>query len=559
MTVMQATPATWRLLLESGWEGSAGLKVLCGGEALPRDLADALLPRCGELWNLYGPTETTIWSSKYRVTQESGSILIGRPIDNTRIYILDEHLGPVPLGVYGDLYIGGAGLARGYLNRPELSAERFIADPFSEKADARMYQTGDLARYRADGNIEYLGRSDHQVKLRGFRIELGEIETVLAEHADINAAVAVIREDIPANPQLVAYVTGLDEKTFDAEALKDYLLAHLPQYMVPSSIVLLDKWPLTANGKIDRKALPDPLENTSNKSGQLVLPRNHTEQTITDILKSLLNVNVIGVTDNFFRLGGHSLLAIRAVNEINAAFAAGLSNARFMTLATVEKLAREIQAGEPQLALKPLLARVDLTAEEASYALSFAQERLWYIHALYPDIRAAYNISAYIQLDTSISKIKAILRRLQQQYAILRTTYTLDGVQPVQKIHQDVKIPLQILELSEFDESAEAEQRIVDISREVFDLETGPVWRCIVLKQGERALGLSVTIHHIATDGWSMNLLKQEILGLCQQDDIETEISKIKPGIQYVDYALWHREQLDPIGSRFYKTTGTRS
>ncbi len=541
VTVMQATPATWRILLETGWSGSSTLKILCGGEALPRDLAAALLPRCGELWNLYGPTETTIWSTRFRVQEAGAPVLIGRPIENTRIYILDEQLSPVPVGVYGDLYIGGEGLARGYLDRPELTAERFIDDPFT---DARMYRSGDLARYRPDGNIEYLGRSDHQVKLRGFRIELGEIESVLGGHAEISAAVAVIREDNPGNPQLVAYVTGPDEVAFDEALLKDYLLEHLPQYMVPSSIVMLNEWPLLANGKIDRNGLPDPAEHGGAAGEQAIAPRNETERRIAEVWQSLLNVKAVGVSDNFFRLGGHSLLAIRAVNQINEALESGLSNSRFMTLATVEKLAAEIESGEGA-AQVPLLAQVDISAAGVRYPLSFAQERLWYIHALYPDIRSTYNIPLYVALDAPVGRVKAVLEHMQRQHAILRTTYALDGAQPVQQVDQTSDLPLRVLDVDDFSAEQDLERQIIDNVKIPFDLEAGPVWRGTLVKQGDQALGLSMVVHHIATDGWSLNLLKQEVLELCRQDLSEAELARVEPGIQYIDYALWQREQLD--------------
>jgi amino acid adenylation domain-containing protein len=273
-TVMQATPATWRLLIEAGWEGSRRLKILCGGEALDRELANELLKRSAALWNLYGPTETTIWSAIHKVELESelesesktGAVSIGRPIANTQLYVLDRHLQPVPVGVTGELHIGGDGLARGYLNRPELTAGKFIPNPFSGDSDTgfsdRLYRTGDLARYLPDGSIDFLGRNDDQVKIRGFRIELGEIEAVLDGHPSVQKAVVVAREDVPGEKRLVAYivpaVAAKSEETARVDALRNFLKEKLPAHMVPPFFVVLEKMPLTPNGKIDRKALPAP-------------------------------------------------------------------------------------------------------------------------------------------------------------------------------------------------------------------------------------------------------------------------------------------------------------
>ena len=272
-TYVQATPATWRLLLEAGWRGSRRLKILCGGEALDRELANQLLKKCAALWNLYGPTETTIWSATYKVESESaselgsevrtGPIPIGRPIANTQLYLLDRHLQPVPVGVTGELHIGGDGLARGYLNRPELTAEKFIRNPFGENSDARLlsarlYKTGDLARYRPDGSIDFFGRNDYQVKIRGFRIELGEIEAALGRHSSVQKAVVVAREDVPGEKRLVAYIVAQPEQTTSTDALRTFLKEQLPAHMVPAFFVVLEQLPLTPNGKIDRKALPAP-------------------------------------------------------------------------------------------------------------------------------------------------------------------------------------------------------------------------------------------------------------------------------------------------------------
>ena len=257
VTVMQATPTTWRMLVDAGWEGRAGLKALCGGEALPLALADELVARDLELWNMYGPTETTIWSTIARTEDQGGPLTIGRPIGNTTIYILDADLQPVPIGLLGELYIGGNGLARGYRGRPDLTEERFIAHPFDETPGARIYRTGDLARYRSDGRVDYLGRIDDQVKVRGYRIELGEIENVLARHPAVARSVAVARPDDRGERELVAYYVPKGTPV-SSNTLRRYLRQSVPDYMVPSAFVSLESLPLTPSGKVDRRALPAP-------------------------------------------------------------------------------------------------------------------------------------------------------------------------------------------------------------------------------------------------------------------------------------------------------------
>ena len=257
-TAMQATPATWRLLIEAGWPGNPGFKILCGGEALRPDLARELGKRGASLWNLYGPTEATIWCTVHPVSAGDDPVLIGRPIQNVECHILDGRLEPTPIGVPGELYVGGVALARGYLNRPELTAERFVGNPFSIDPAARLYRTGDLARYRADGTIEYMGRLDHQVKLRGFRVEPGEIEAALAAHSDVASAVVVLRESSAGNARLVAYLTPSDGGHPDTWRLQEFLRRQLPEYMVPTAFVVMERFPLTPNGKLDRAALPNP-------------------------------------------------------------------------------------------------------------------------------------------------------------------------------------------------------------------------------------------------------------------------------------------------------------
>jgi amino acid adenylation domain-containing protein len=340
-TVMQATPTTWRMLVDSGWSGD-GLKCLCGGEALPVALAGELVDLGVELWNMYGPTETTIWSTCSRVSSAE-PITIGRPIGNTSLYILDARMQPVPVGVVGELWIGGDGVARGYRGRPDLTEERFVTDPFAAAAGARMYRTGDIARYREDGNVEYLGRVDHQVKVRGFRIELGEIETVLASHEAVASAVVVARGS-GAEAELAAYVVPRGIPVA-AHALRQFLTQSLPAYMVPSTVTILESFPLTDNGKIDRKSLPEPTRERSEER-ELVAPRTELERKLVSIWERELDISPIGVRDNFFDLGATSIVAAGLFAAIEHDLGGELPLGAIFTAPTIEALAQMLEAGD---------------------------------------------------------------------------------------------------------------------------------------------------------------------------------------------------------------------
>ncbi|MFN8541740.1 MAG: amino acid adenylation domain-containing protein, partial [Thermomicrobiales bacterium] len=344
-TAVQATPATWRMLIAAGWQGNRRLKLLCGGEALPRALADQLLDRCGELWNMYGPTETTVWSSVLRVGRGDGPVTVGGPMANTAFWVLDERGQLLPVGIFGELFIGGAGVAAGYLNRPELTAERFIADPFGQERGERLYRTGDRVRWRPDGTLEFSGRLDFQVKVRGYRIELGEIEAALLGQAAVRAAVVVVREDAPGEARLVAYVTPREGQAADPAALRVALRAQLPDYMVPAAFVVLEALPLTPNGKVDRRALPAPEEAAPGEGQGFLGPRDATELRLARIWEEVLGVRPIGVTANFFDLGGHSLLAVRLFARIAAEFGHDLPLATLFRAPTIADLAGFLRDG----------------------------------------------------------------------------------------------------------------------------------------------------------------------------------------------------------------------
>jgi amino acid adenylation domain-containing protein len=342
-TVMQATPATWRMLLDSGWRPTPALRMFCGGEAMPRALADALLAGGGELWNLYGPTETTIWSTAQRLEADGRPISIGSPVGNTTLYVLDGSGGQVATGIAGELHIGGAGVAHGYLNRPDLTAERFVPDPFGSRPGGRLYRTGDMVKRRRDGSLDYIGRTDHQIKLRGFRIELPEIEAVLAGMPSVAESIAMVHTGVSGDPALVAYVRPADGTTLDAGDLRAHLREMLPAYMVPAHIVPIDAWPRTPNGKIDRKALPKPAAEAGAQAAY-VAPQNDAERKIAEIWRDLLKAERVGARDNFFDLGGHSLLIVTLQGRLAAVFDQPLRIVDLFRFPTVESLARHLTA-----------------------------------------------------------------------------------------------------------------------------------------------------------------------------------------------------------------------
>ncbi len=378
-TVMQATPATWRLLLAAGWQGCEHLKILCGGEALEAGLASELLERGSEVWNLYGPTETTIWSAVHKVEvcknrdlrypsgtpranaaalryRENSIIPLGRPIANTQFYILDPYGQPVPVGVCGELYISGAGVARGYLNRPELTAEKFIPNPFEKSKVSRLYKTGDLVRYLPDGNLEYLGRIDHQVKIRGFRIELGEIEALLNQHPAVQTSVVVVKQersqsgasDSSHRERLVAYAVLQPEHGLTVTQMRNFLKQKLPEYMIPSALVVLAALPLTPNGKLDRNALPQPDSLRPQLDVTYVMPRTEIEEAIAQVWSKALNVEKVGIHDNFFELGGHSLLMIQVHSKLRELFNSNLSMIELFRYPTISSLAEYLNPDKHQ-------------------------------------------------------------------------------------------------------------------------------------------------------------------------------------------------------------------
>ncbi|NUQ65792.1 MAG: amino acid adenylation domain-containing protein [Pirellulales bacterium] len=536
-TVMQATPATWRMLIDAGWKGLPGLKALVGGEALGPELARRLLGLCGSLWNLYGPTETTIWSTVGEVTPGFDRITIGRPIANTQVYLLDEHLQPVPVGVPGELCIGGEGLARGYRNRADLTAERFVPNPFGGKP-GRIYRTGDLARWLPDGCIECLGRMDHQVKVRGFRIELGEIEAALITHPGVRQAVVVARLDRHGQNRLAGYVLPEAGRSLSIESLRDHLRPRLPDYMIPSALVLLDAFPLTPNGKVDREALPLPDTTRPDLKQEYVAPRTPTEALLARIWTEVLGLKEVGIHDNFFSLGGHSLLATQVVSRVRAQCQLDVPLRELFEEPTIAALAAAIDRAQQGPASGPI-ARID---RGGPLPLSFAQERLWFLDHLMP-ASAAYNIPAAVRIegDLDVEALSASLHEIVRRHESLRTRFeTVDG-RPVQRIADDVRVGIPVVEASQL---AEAMHLANEEARRPFTLDIGPLLRARLIRLGSRDHVFVLTVHHIVSDGWSMGVLLHELATLYREYSQGRCSSLPELPLEYADYAAWQREYL---------------
>jgi len=558
-TAMQATPASWRLLLEAGWPGSPGFKAMCGGEPLPPDLAQALLPLCGQLWNLYGPTETTVWSTAMRVEAapdgRAPDIHVGRPIANTQVWILDDSGQPCPRGVPGEICIGGEGVTLGYLARPELTAERFLPDAFADPGKGfgtgieqpLLYRTGDRGRWRADGNLEHLGRLDFQVKVRGFRIELGEIESQLLAHPGVSRAVAMAREDRPGDVRLVAYLVLAPGLSLDDEALVAHLKQHLPDYMVPQHFMRLAEIPLLPNGKVNRKGLPAP-EVTVQAAGEIVAPRNELEARIATIMAGVLGLPAVGVHDNFFASGGHSLLAAQLTSRINRELGLGLSLRTLFDAPTVEKLAAAI-GNAPQDALPPRPPIVH-REDQREAPLSLTQERLKLLEEFNPG-QLTYNTPSAHWLIGPLDPVlfERAFQAVMQRQSVLRTTIEERDGESVQVVHDRLESGLaEIEDLTHLpvDERERAlMQRLNAIVGAPFELVGAPLFRAKLFKFDHDRHALMFMTHHIIWDGWSFDLLYRD-LAETYAAYVEGREPSLPPlPVTYGDFSVWHREWVE--------------
>ena len=547
-TIMQATPATWKLLLEAGWQGCDRLKILCGGEALKKNLAQQLLPKVASLWNMYGPTETTIWSAIEPVQPDDDykSVPIGRPIANTQIYILGDSLQPLPIGVPGELYIAGVGVAKGYLNRPELNAEKFIPNPFSVNNNSLLYKTGDKARYLPDGKIEYLGRIDNQVKIRGFRIEIGEIEAVLIQHHAVEEVVVIPQEDDCQQKSLVAYIVFSWETLPTVKELRCFL-RQLPEYMIPNTFVAVDTFPLTPNGKIDRRGLIHlnvlPMVSQENYTAA----NTTTQEILVGIWTQILNLDRVGIEDNFFELGGHSLLATQVISQVRKTFQVDIPLGELFAAPTIAQFSLLIEkaiaskANLDSLPLKPV-------ARNSNSPLSFAQQRLWLLQQLEP-LSAAYNGSNVLLIDGKINleALTASINEIIKRHEILRTSFELIDGQAVQKIADRLKISLPIINLqnlSETEQQAEVKRLTAIDAQKPFDLTQAPLLRLSLIELKTEKHLLLVTMHHIISDAWSAGIFIKEISALYQAFSTGKPSPLPELSIQYADFAVWQQKWL---------------
>ncbi|PWK15686.1 amino acid adenylation domain-containing protein [Tumebacillus permanentifrigoris] len=563
VTTLFLTTSLFNQLVETNLECMVHLKtLLTGGEVMSLPHArEALLrlPDC-QLFNVYGPTEGTTFSTYYPIAslqQLESTVPIGRPIANTKVYVLDAHLQPVPIGVAGELYIGGDGVARGYLNQPALTAERFLPDPFSAQTGGLLYKTGDLVRYLPDGNLEFLGRTDDQVKIRGFRIELGEIEAALGQHPELEQVVVVARADRTGDKRLIAYAVPALECHPTSSDLRLFLNQLLPAFMVPASYVLLDAFPLSPTGKVDRRLLPEPDALLAETSETFVAPRTPQEAVIANIWSELLGSKQIHIHDHFFELGGHSLLAMQVVNRIRKQLGLQIELQDLFAAPTVEKLA-EIVA--QRLGVEPEVEAVQIprTAAQEHYALSHAQKRLWFFYKFDPGA-TVYHVPLSLMLHEKLdqSAMAAALEALAQRHAILRTVFLEVEGEPRQQVldRSDVEFEYEdLVDRGETQQRAYIEERTQACTKIPFDLTKGPLWRVLAYQLSDEQTYVYLNMHHIITDGWSYNVILRELLELYRAHQERRDAALLPLPIQYVDYAHWQEEAggYDPTDEAYW-------
>ena len=550
VTVLFLTTA---LLNQMGRQEPGGFggvqQLLFGGQQVAPQWVRAVMASGyqGRLVHVYGPTETTTfatWHEVREVGEAAVTIPIGRALGNTQAYILDSRMELVPVGVRGELYIGGAGLARGYWQRAELTAERFLPHPFGAEAGARLYRTGDLVRHRGDGEIEFLGRLDEQVKVRGYRIELGEIESVLNRHGAVaECAVVAASDGEDGEQRLLAYVVMSSEAGQPSGGeLRQYLQAQLPEYMIPAQFVLLEELPLTPNGKVDRRALPAPEQSRPELEAGYLAPRTAAEEILAGIFQRVLAVERVGIHDNFFELGGHSLKITQMISIIHKEHNALITVRDLFTSPTVAALAEIFSKTE-----KSNHAAVKKLAEHSYYDLSYAQKQMW-ISCQIAENSTPYNVPVAYTFtgEMNIGAFERALEAIVERHESLRTTFVLVGDEPKQKIHDQIAFKLIFMDFSE-DENKEAiVRRIADgEAASAFNLETGSLLRAVLVKLEQTKHVFLLTMHHIITDGWSVNILMKELMTLYGAFSKGEENPLTPLRIQYKDYVRWQEQLLN--------------
>ncbi|HLL45149.1 MAG TPA: condensation domain-containing protein, partial [Longimicrobiaceae bacterium] len=514
------------------------------GDAVPPDLLGemrAAFPAAG-LHVLYGPTEATVLAAAFPVSPERAveRQMLGRPLPGARLYVCDGRGDLLPAGIPGELWIGGAGVARGYLGRPELSADRFVPDPFAAAPGGRAYRTGDRARWLPDGTLEFLGRVDRQVKIRGFRIEPGEVEAALAAHPQVREAVAVVREDAPGERRLVAYVEAVPGAQPAPGELRAWAQGRVPEYMVPAAFVVLDRIPLTPTGKLDRGALPAP-PDAGGADAEDEAPRTPTEEVLAGIWAELLGAARVGRSDDFFALGGHSLLATRVVSRARGVFRVELPVRALFEAPTLAALAARVDAAARAgqgMEVPPLVRGQG----DGVAPLSFAQQRLWFIDQVDPG-SATYNIAVPLRLDGALDprRLSRAVAALVDRHEALRTRLPARGGEPVQVVEPAGSAVLAHVDLSglgvDARERETARLAAADAARP-FDLARGPLFRAALLRLGHEDHALLACAHHAVSDGWSTGILLRELSALYGG-------ATLPPlPVQYADFAVWQRAWL---------------
>ncbi len=551
-TIFQATPITYKMLIQAGWKGKQDLKIISGGDAMPRTLAMELLKRTREFWNCYGPTETTIYNTAKKVTQEDGTgegiVSIGKAFDNNTMYILDEEMKLVPVGITGELYIGGAGLSPGYLNNPELTASKFMRNPFSRGADDIIYKTGDLIKYLPDGNMAFIARADHQVKIRGFRIELGEIESNLRGYSGIKEAVVIARENASGEKILVAYYTTDESAHIRLIQLRNFLKTRLPDYMIPSILSELEKIPLTVNNKVDRRALANADLPKAEEEEDFVAPSTAIEIRLAEIWTEILKTDKIGIHTGFFELGGHSLLATQLIARIKKEFNVELPFRSIFDQITISGLVKYIEEHSEIRQEEKKRSIPKSAGGRDEYPLSSSQKRIWFMENYNPGIRA-YNIPLdyHIEGDLDIKVLEKALDHLIRRHESFRTIFPEVNGEPVQKIMTELPANLSVVRLErEPNEKVHAliKQYSSENANYKFNLETGPLYRFQILVTGEKEFTFLINIHHIITDAISLSIFMDE-LGEVYHSLINNENKNLPANpISYTDFALFENQWL---------------
>ncbi len=536
-TVLQATPSFYQMLYNAAWKGSKVLKVLCGGDLLSETLAEKLLKTNAALWNMYGPTETTIWSSCKKITKAFEASNIGKPIHNTEFYILDERLQLLPIGTVGNIYIGGDGLAQAYYQNEALTKERFITNPF-DKAK-KIYHTGDLGKWNALGEIEFLGRNDYQVKIRGYRIELGEIETKLDQIKGIKSSIVIAQKKPDQEARLIAYILKEDQ-SLKIEAIKNILREKLPAYMIPYIIIPIKEFPLTLNKKVNRKALEAKKINI--KSALLTgdVPTTALEIALSNYYKTVLNLSTeITVVDDFFTLGGHSLNAVKLINLIEEQLHCRLNLKNVFDYPTIRTLAAFLAEKATQQ------VRMILPVDKREYYCVSPPQRLIWLASQQAEKSVAYHMPAVFEIKGAINKVvlEKVLLNILEKYEVLRTNFIAVAGIPKQKVNPAEKISFEIEEFV----AAEHEllKTINAFVNKVFDLEHDLLIRVALVAQNNRQAYLIFNTHHIVMDGWSLEILINELTSKYKTSLQREKQEDIKPKLQFKDYAEWYQNQFE--------------